>query len=108
MERQVPANNGKIPIGRINHRRKAAPSPQINPAPELVARYAKRRPKASPKREPSIIPRAGEVARSALPSAPPAPPTARPQRGSTQSNDLPRSSRCVATPETEDIDLSSL
>src|SRR3984957_15558116 len=107
MERPEPANKGKIPTGRNNHRRKAAPSPQINPAPELLARYAKRWPKASPNREPSIIPRAGDVARSALPSAPPAPPTARPQRGPTQWNDLPRSSRCVATPETEDIDLSS-
>src|SRR4029077_13514927 len=108
MEWSEPASRDKIPAGKTNHSRKAAPSPQINPAPELVARGAKKRPKASPNRAPSKVPLASDVVRSALPSAPPAPPTARPSSGSLQSKDLAPLFICAARIELEGMDLSSL
>src|ERR1700720_4893097 len=105
MEWSEPASRGNIPAGRTNHRRKAVPSPQINPAPELVARGAKKRPKASPNSVPSKGPLTSDVGRSALPSAPPAPPTARPSSGSIQSKDLVPLFLRVARIEFEGMDF---
>src|SRR6266849_4006798 len=84
MERLEPANMGRIPAGIITHRSNAHATPQINPAPGLVARWEKNRLKASPKRLPSNTPCASEVVSSALRRAPPAAPRLSPSRGSIQ------------------------
>src|SRR5208282_5736836 len=103
-----PASQGRMPAGRTNHNRKAAPSPQINPAPELVARCAKKRPRPSPNRAPSTVPLTRDEARTILPSAPPAPPTKRPSSASIQLKELAASFTCAPTFKPENTDFSSL
>src|SRR5215469_4158606 len=84
MECPVPNRRGKIPAGKIIHIRKAAPSPQISPAPALVVLAEKKSAKASPKNAPSNEQRATDAVRSAPLSAPPAQPTASPSAPSIQ------------------------
>src|SRR5882724_11030731 len=84
MERLESFNIGKIPAGTVTHRRNADPTLQINPAPGLVARWAKNRPKASPQKPPSKTPCASDVVNSALRKAPPIAPRPNPSRGSIQ------------------------
>ena len=84
MERSFPFNIGKIPAGTSIHRSSAEATPQINPAPALVARLAKNRPKANPKRPPSNTPCVSGIVRIALRRAPPAAPSPSPIRVSIQ------------------------
>src|SRR5215469_7004270 len=94
MERPEPFNMGRIPAGIVTHRRNADPTPQINPAPGVVARWAKNRPKASPKKLPSKRPCASDVVRSALRKAPPNAPNPNPSKGSIQTDSATLATSC--------------
>ena len=95
IERLDPASIGRIPAGIITHRSNANPRPQINPAPGLVARWAKNRPKASPKRPPSNTPCASGVVSSALLTAPPVAPRPNPSRSSIHTEPAMRNPACA-------------
>src|SRR5271155_4623162 len=90
-----PANIGRMPAGIIIHRRNADPKPQINPAPGVVARWAKNRAKARPKRPPSNTPCASGVVSSALRRAPPIAPRPSPSRSSIQTEPATRGPACA-------------
>src|SRR5260370_27178587 len=104
MERLESFNMGRIPAGTVTHRRNADPTPQINPAPGLVARGAKNRTKASPKKLPSKTPCAGDVVSSALRKAPPTAPRPNPSRGSIQTEPATPATSCALI-EDSDADI---
>src|SRR5260370_12412142 len=84
MEWAEPVSKGRIPAATANQRRKAKPRPQTKPAPGVVARFANKRLKTTPKSAPSKIPFVSELSNSLLCSAPPSAPAKRPSSGPTQ------------------------
>src|SRR5260370_26080214 len=81
---EEPVSRGRIPAATANKRRKAKPRPQTKPAPGVVARFANKRLKTSPKAAQSKIPFVSELSNSLLCSAPPSAPAKRPSSGPTQ------------------------
>src|SRR5262249_34265258 len=83
------ASKGRTPAGKTIHNSTAKAKPQINPAPVLVARFAKSKPKAAPNKSPHSDDCASERPRIIPCSAPPDAPTDNPRRTSFVCTDNP-------------------